>query len=111
MVLWWKAYLRVNDEAAGRKLLFRLQECLGTPMTLGDLGRDDEDQSVYRCTFTTELGSVRPQDVAHAALAAAGRLAPSWEVGGLPPDGSLWGVATQGIAVSGVTWLHFSLGE
>ena len=37
--------------------------------------------------------------------------APSWEVGGLPPDGPLWGVATKGITVSGVTWLHFSFGE
>jgi hypothetical protein len=81
MVLGWKTYLRVNDEGAGRKLLFRLQERLGTPMTLGEFERDDEDQGLYRCTFTTELDSDQPEDAAYAALAAAGRLAPSWEVG------------------------------
>ena len=109
VVLGWKAYLRAGDDAAGRKLLLRLQEQLGTEMTLGEFQRDDEDSSVYRCTFTTELALDDSGNAASAALEAAGRLAPSWVVGGLPPQRGLWGVATEGIAIAGVTWLHFSL--
>jgi len=49
-----KAYLRAKDEGAGRKLLFRMQERLGVPMTLGDFARHAEDSTLYRSTFTTK---------------------------------------------------------
>ena len=110
MVLSWKAYLRAGDEGGGRKLLFRIEERLGSPIALGEFGRDDEDTGLYRCTFTTGLDA-ESEDALCSALTAAGRLAPAWEVGGLPPSGPLWGVAAKGIVVSGVTWLHFSVGE
>jgi hypothetical protein len=107
----WKAYLRVNDEGAGRKLLFRIQERLDVPMTLGDFVRDDEDPTLFRSTFTTELATDDEASAIYASLLTAGKLAPSWEIGGLPPSGPLWGVASKGIAVSGVTWVAFSATE
>jgi hypothetical protein len=58
----WKAYLRVNDEGAGRKLLFRIQERLDVPMTLGDVVRDDVDPTLFRSTFTTELDTDHEAD-------------------------------------------------
>jgi hypothetical protein len=107
----WKAYLRVNDEGAGRKLLFRIQERLDVPMAPGDFVRDEDDTTLYCVTFTTDLDAQDAEDRLYSSLVAAGKLAPSWEIGGLPPAGPLWGVATKGIAVSGVSWVEFSLAE
>ena len=106
----WTVLLRVGDEGAATKLLFRLQECLGGDVELGDVVRYWKDESLYSCTFDTPLPTDSGFEVVSAVLEMAGALAPSWEVSGLTePAATLEGVAVRGFAVSGVTWASFSL--
>jgi hypothetical protein len=105
----WVAFLRVGDEAAANKLIFRIRERLNLEMQLGEVERYWKDDTLYRCTFDTPLERDGGAALADEVLAVAQRLAPMWQVNGLAADGSLEGLATEQIAVSGVTWLSFAL--
>ena len=104
----WTGFLRVNDDATAQRLLTRVQDALRVEITVGNVERYWKDESLYRCTFTTPLPSEQGSATADA-LALAGRLAPGWHVTDLAPDTPISGTTSDGIVVSGVTWLGFDL--
>jgi hypothetical protein len=105
----WVGLLRVNDEGAANKLIFRIRERLNLEMQLGEVEKYWKDETLYRCTFDTRFQDDVRVDLADEVLEIAQRLAPMWHVSGLARKGNLEGVAADGIAVSGVTWLSFAL--
>jgi hypothetical protein len=104
----WVALLRANDQGGANKLIFRLRERLNLEMHLSEVERYWQDETLYRCTFDTPVPEDPTAGLVGAALAIAQRLAPSWQVSGSVGEGNMEGIATEGIAVSGVTWLSFT---
>ena len=107
----WTTILRAKNEESVRKLVRRLQEVLCVDLDLGDVERYWKDESQYRCFFRTPLPSLSEEGPTASVLALAGRVAYAWHVNGLAPGTPIEGVATErdGIRVSGVTFLSFSL--
>ena len=105
----WSAFLRVKDSATAQRLLARLQDTLGAELVVGEVERYWKDESLYRCTFTTPLPRLADGNPTTDVLALAGRVAPGWYVTGLLPDTLISGTTSDGIVVSGVTWLSFDL--
>lgn len=105
----WVALLRVSDEDAANKLIFRIRERLNLEMQLGEAERYWKDDTLYRCTFDTPVPEDTMAGLVGSVLAVAQRLAPTWHVSGLAREGNIEGIATDGIVVSGVNWLSFSV--
>jgi hypothetical protein len=95
----WTFFLKVSSPAKAEKLVPRLIEVVGLPLSVTGIERYWKDKSLFKVSAHVELRAVSPPDAFYTVMQAASRLAGSWTIAGPHGDDDFWefgGTASQG---------------